>query len=333
MLSSATHGGHLLKAIVSVACSIFVLAGCGQQQTAPSSPSTSVGASEALAQRTEEDRALVDHQAPLRRGLFFKDNYSSLVARSRDGDARATCQLATELDFCAGSAENARYLLDAQERMGKLDASVYGRDSALATISEVARMRNEYCQDVPRATPSERIHYWRLAAERGHLPSVLHYASGRAFQPSETLLLLDELARFRTDALPMMQRAAQSGSYQAALMLARAYEPVSPPDVPPLLKQVIPRPEPARSLAYYLLAEQLAGKRSELPKDVIARLQNDVKRLRDELPANEATEAQNHYRELSAGSVASQSGQELIDQTPYTPMPGTESCEERALVR
>lgn len=94
-----------------------------------------------------------------------------------------------------------------------------------------------------------------------------------------------------------------------------------------------PRANPGRALAYYMLAEQLASKRGNLNESETSRLRDDVKRLREQLPPDEVAAAQTYYQELSPALEASQSGKELIDQTPYTPTPGTASSEERSIVR
>ncbi len=321
------------KRVVGILAAALALNACDDRPAPEPIPAPAADVSVRSSPVVAEAAEAIAHSPPtsaaasvsLRRGLFFKDNYDRLVAMSREGDARATCQLATELDFCAGAQEDARRLRDAEDRIRKFHPPS-SWDATLTTLTEVFELRGQYCESAPEASPSERARHWRLAAQRGHLASVIHYASGNAFQANETLFLLDDLKIFQGEAAGMMKNAAANGSFQAAVMLARSYSPEPPPDAPRLLVQALNSRDAVQSLAYLLRAEQIATSRSDIMPLDIARIRNETKFLRRAMSPDDVARAEQRFRELTAGSTASPAGKDQIDTTPYLPSPDTSSC-------
>ncbi|MDR7136112.1 hypothetical protein J2X06_003330 [Lysobacter niastensis] len=274
--------------------------------------------------------------APLPHSLYLKDDYPQLIARSQNGDARATCQLATNLDFCAGAEEDAKRLGEARERIEQINTSNPSKQGTLATFTELARLRGEYCVGVPTASPSERVRYWRRAAMAGHLPSLLHYASGRAFRSNETLALLDELKAFRSEALPMMKEAATSGSFQANVMLARVYSPERPPNRAALLEQAVGKKDKAKALAYFMVAEQIA-RQGGGGNDPDARLvPHEIEVLQRFMTEDEIVASNQVFRELMARQTAlgatDPGAESRTIQEGYLAVPETTSCEKGTLL-
>lgn len=160
--------------------------------------------------------AFHEQTSPLLRGTKLRDTLAELRDRAGKGDARAACQLATELDFCADADSRMRSLDAAAAR---LQAEFKGAVSSLsqATLdgfSETGAKQAQYCEGLAKISAEERIRNWRLAAMRGHLPSMLQYASGSSFGRNETLLVVDEFENVqghRSQAHGASSRERESG--------------------------------------------------------------------------------------------------------------------------
>lgn len=200
---------------------------------------------------------------PLR--LVFDD----LKRRAGTGDARAACRLAAELEQC----ERVRMqLAQFDDQMG---SRRHTQEVVAGNPEETARRKDmmerllakrgqrlleasEQCDGVPAISPAQRADLWRAAALGGSLPALTQYAVGNAFRLRDTLKLLPQLQVYRNEAESLALRAAQRGSLPATLALAGAYSPQRESGRRTYLAQVV-TPDPARSLALYLRAQQALG--------------------------------------------------------------------------
>lgn len=274
--------------------------------------------------------------APLPQGRTMRDVEVSLRQRADKGDAQASCQLAREMDFCAGAEEHARTLAKVAETIratkgGPLTQA--NNNYVLATMAELAQVRRDYCVGATDVTPHERLKYWRQAALRGHVASMIQYGSGEAFGRDQTLATLDELKVYSVEGVRIMKAAARSGSLQANLMLARAYAPVlSAPPTTPLLREAAKR-DASVSLAYYMVADQLL--RSSKVADVTAQqLRTEAESFRNFMTTAELAAADQMFAALQEDLKRSEEA--TFDPVVQNgkdanqPVPGTGFCSSDA---
>lgn len=214
-------------------------------------------------------------------------------------------------------------------------------------MSELVRERGEYCAGISETltAPSERIKYWQQAAASGHLPSMLQYASGSVFKRGEVLQVLDSLETYKRTALSMMRQVAANGSLDANLLLARAYYPGADPRFSLYgfyIGQVVDRKDGARSLAYYLLSQQLlkegSGEASVSPYTGIeAEVNNSIADLKRFLTPEEWAEGNRTYQSLSAQLKLSPDGLVPVlgfgTGTRYPSSPDISRCSKASFVR
>lgn len=195
---------------------------------------------------------------PLR--LVFDD----LKRRAGNGDARAACRLAAELEQC----ERVRLQLaqfddmtSQQQRMLEgMDPARRARMQESMQRTTLARgqqllQESERCDGVPAMSPAQRAELWRDAALGGSLPALAQYAVGNAFRTRDTLQVLPQLQTYRNEAEALALQAAERGSLKATLALAGAYSPQRDTGRRTYLAQVV-APDPSKSLALYLRAQQ-----------------------------------------------------------------------------
>lgn len=271
---------------------LFLIGCTGDSNEAAKQPAKNQPAK--LAQTESSPSPPISYASPLPRGRTLREFSAAMRSRAIGGDARAACQLARELDFCAGVEERAHHLSQMADRVRATQSagplSQRNKSDVLTTLSDLESVRNEYCEGFSDTPPGERVALWREAALRGHLPSMIQYGAGLAFGRNQTLATLDELRVYKQEGERIMGKAAQSGILQANLMLARAYAPqLSAPDTTPLLRQAV-RKNASKSFAYYMLTLQLRGGSESTPPSV-QQLQTETEMVRRAMSPTEVAEA------------------------------------------
>lgn len=294
------------RAVIGAVLS-FLVVSCsqdtGSSAAKPAQPLPSIAESPQLG-----DATLPTSVPALPRANTAREVVVLLRKRVDAGDAQATCQLAKELEFCAGAEANRHRLGMIAERINADQVAALNRNDILQTLTELAKVRGEYCEGMPALSSPESIAMWRRAAMRGHLPSMLQYGSGLAFPQDRLLDVLDELKVFRREGLDLTRRVAQSGNLQANLMLARAYAPRnSGPNRTPLLRQAV-RPDAAQALGYYLLAQQLQRSVAS-PGITTLGLQTETRSLQLMMSPDEVAEGERRFVELQGRLVPTPAAQ------------------------
>jgi hypothetical protein len=190
--------------------------------------------------------------------LPLRDSFADLKRRADGGDAHAACRLAAEFDRCDRLREAVHNLelMEAFPGWTTLQANSGARNRTDARKTRLVRAL-AHCDGAPALEPRQLVHYWRMAALGGHLPSLTHYALGEAFGPRPSLDLLGELQVYRSEAEHLARRAAAAGDPLAWLSLAHAYSPVGRPQSKrwTYLDQAI-EPDAVRSLALFQLVQR-----------------------------------------------------------------------------
>ena len=214
-----------------------------------------------------------------------------LKERASKGDALASCRLAAEYDYCEGFVARLSKLNETLENQRSISAESGNKSSdaivALEANAKELLSQADRCEGVVMPSPAERISYWRDSAQRGHVPSMVMYASGRVFYPSDTLSHLEELGIYKTEALSMATQAAQAGSMEALQALAAAYSPREYNVIGSsnLLGQVV-TPNPVEALTlYYFLRLSLNELSSEGSSVVLADVERKISQLEKDLSA------------------------------------------------
>ncbi len=191
------------------------------------------------------------------------DVYAQLHERAAQGDGRAACRLAIELQQCA----DRDFMLQGADRAAQMlqQSGQQPRDAGGAAgwgqrRLEVAQQQIDYalalderCDGVTETQLVEHADLWRRAALTGHVPSMVHYARGDGFRMRATLDSLDRLAQYKGEAERIMRSAAAAGSVEAAQQLAHAYQETRGPWAS-LLQQAV-KPNPFEALTLHELAE------------------------------------------------------------------------------
>ncbi|WP_337053460.1 hypothetical protein [Pseudoxanthomonas sp. USHLN014] len=195
---------------------------------------------------------------PLR--LVFDD----LKRRAGNGDARAACRLAAELEQCErvrlqlaqfdDMTRQQQRMLEGMEPARRAKAQENMERTSLARGQQLLQ-DSEGCEGVPAMSPAQRAGLWRDAALGGSLPALTQYAVGNAFRARDTLQVLPQLQLYRNEAEGLALQAAERGSLQATMALAGAYSPQRDTGRRTYLAQVV-TPDPSKSLALYLRAQQ-----------------------------------------------------------------------------
>jgi len=313
---------------------LWCMAGCSRVDA----PTARDEGSAAVAHPTSASGAIGDGQrqtspgAPFPKASTAREVTAILHERVATGDSQAACQLAREIEFCADAEAYAQRMSAFAERVNGLerDSEVLNKNDVLDTLTELAKVRGEYCAGMPRSTPSETVALWRKAALRGHLPSMLQYGSGLAFPRGRLLDTLDELKAYKQEGVQITKEVAQRGNLQANLMLARAYAPqTTGPDYTPLLRQAV-TPDPAQSLAYYMIA-QLLQQSAQSKRITALQLETEAKGLRMMMSEWDVSEGERRFAELQR-SLTPVSGSDFDplaqgERDSNQPIPGTQMCE------
>jgi hypothetical protein len=162
------------------------------------------------------------------------DIYDALKARAEQGDGRAACRLAAELQQCADrdfmleGADRAARMLDERGEQaatpGREPSQWESRRLSMAQQQiDFALALDERCKGISEAQLADHTNLWRRAALSGHVPSMVHYAKGDGFRMRATLDNLEALATYKGEAERMMRQAAAAGSAEAVQQLFAAY--------------------------------------------------------------------------------------------------------------
>lgn len=150
-----------------------------------------------------------------------------LRAAAAAGNANAACRLAAEYDGCA-FVDGSLAQLELSIERNRLASDQPYPESAVAFIKDAERIAMEkaaHCEGVAIPSSSVRIDYWRRAALSGNVAAMTAYSTGNVFMPQDLLDHLDALKTYRGEAADLAKRAAKSGSPDAVLALANAYNP------------------------------------------------------------------------------------------------------------
>lgn len=181
-------------------------------------------------------------------GVPLKDVLNDLKQRAADGDARAACRLSSDLSKC-------RFLPRIREM---LSTEITSAARAVAGSTEVARATRAATQLSALRERSERVcsgitdetsrDAWRFllqAANRGHVDSMLRFSIQPPLNEQNFAYDLEGWNAYKENALPLLERAAASGSTLAVYHLFRAYAGMAMPAGIELGHQ-----DPARAYAY-----------------------------------------------------------------------------------
>ncbi|GAA3929631.1 hypothetical protein [Luteimonas lutimaris] len=166
-------------------------------------------------------RPLPSTDLPLRRTL------DQLKREAAQGDPRAACRLAMELDHCNSLHESAR-VFERQASLrpqGMTQEDMRNHAALMERWADSLDRLSPRCDGVPLASSQERMRYWRAAALGGHVPAMTHYAIGIGFVRADTLKNLAALEAYRREAETMARRAAAAGDPLALFALIGAYMP------------------------------------------------------------------------------------------------------------
>lgn len=236
-----------------------------------------------VARPPSPDAPLPDLALPLR------DTWQGLKQRADSGDAKASCRLAAELEYC----DQIRQRLDAASAMladHEAMASLTGRSNPEAAAQERARRQaltnasedvlglSRHCEGVPSFPSQDRVRYWRSAALGGSVAAMRHYTVGNAFRLNDTLENLDELRLYRNDAEMIAKRAVAAGDLPTTLALAAAYSPQPRNGRRFYLAQVV-KPDPVQALALYLHVQDRLRDGPPLTQPAQARMETTLRDL------------------------------------------------------
>lgn len=324
----------MYRAVTAV--TLILLTACSRTGPAASDPAQPVGPNDSPPVEAGPSVAtspVTDGLPP--RGTTLQQMIPALRVRIAQGDAVASCQLAREFDFCAGAEEKAQYL-SRIETQRKTPRSSSDETDAASTLTDLAKIRAEYCVGVSAISPAERIGLWRQAALKGHVSSMLQYGSGLAFGYNQILATVDELRAYKNEGPKLVERVAQNGGFQANLMLARAYAPqLTAPDRVPLLRQAVTKSS-ATSLAYYNIAKDLRSVTAETAPTERA-LEAEMRLLTLSMSPQELSESEQKYQTLRGQMKNSDRAIVDIDALNNAdvnqPVPGMELCGSGGILR
>lgn len=262
--------------------------------------------------------------------LPLRDSFAELKRRADGGDANAACRLAAELDRCDRLREEVRNLDTLMKvfATGAQSGGIFGtRDRAVERRTLMVRTL-AHCDGAPRLEPRQVVHYWRMAALGGHLPSLTHYATGDAFGPRPSLDLLGELQVYRSEAGKLARRAAAAGDPMALLSLARAYSPIGKAASGEwtYLDQAV-EPDVVQSLALFRLAH-LAYAGDEHMESTLAR---NIGRIEGTMTGSQRLQADRLLQRLQREWQSPDIGQSLSGMQTYVLRPPATALENCAL--
>lgn len=170
------------------------------------------------------------------------DVYDDLKARAQQGDGKAACRLAADLQQCVwrdqilpGLERVTRRMANQPDFQPSTEADPR-RQAWESRMLDMAQHQVDYatglaarCKGLSDAQIAEHVDWWRTAALSGHVPSMVHYAKGDAFRLNATIENLQRLATYKEDAERWMRAAAATGSPDALQQLLLAYAPERSP--------------------------------------------------------------------------------------------------------
>ena len=202
------------------------------------------------------------------------DIYDTLKERARQGDGKAACRLAIELqqcstrDFMLQGADRATRMMANRPNAATPDARRQEWESRMLDVAQrqidYAVALDERCQGLSQDQVAEHVDWWRAAALSGHVPSMVHYAKGDGFRLNATLDNLDRLAAYRGEAERLMRAAAAAGSAEALQQLLLSYAPERDPRGTLLQQAIEPDPVEAAALLRLMQERGIALPRSEM---------------------------------------------------------------------
>lgn len=201
------------------------------------------------------------------------DYHDELAARARQGDGKAACRLAAELQQCVWREAILLDLDRATNRLANLPDSTANdprRQQWESRMLDMAQRQVDYasaldarCNGLEEAQVAAHVNWWRMAALSGHVPSLVHYAKGDAFRQHATLDNLERLATYKRDAERLMRAAAAAGSAEAVQQLLLAYAPERGPRGTLLQQSIKPDLAEAQALLRLMQERGIALPRSE----------------------------------------------------------------------
>lgn len=204
------------------------------------------------------------------------DIYDTLKERARQGDGKAACRLAIELQQCSTRDFMLQGADRATRRMANLPNAATPdarRQEWESRMLDVAQRQIDYavalddrCQGLSQGQVAEHVDWWRTAALSGHLPSLVHYAKGNGFRLNATLDNLDRLAAYRVEAERLMRAAAAAGSAEALQQLLLSYAPERDPRGTLLQQAIEPDPIEAAALLRLMQERGIPLPRSEIDR-------------------------------------------------------------------
>lgn len=236
----------------------------------------------------EVGSSLPDENLPL------KSIVDDLKLRAAKGEAQASCRLAAEYDYCAFQHQQLRKISKAWENIEIRDPDQSQKASLwlITSLSDLALKKADHCEDVEIPESGRRIDYWREAALKGHVSSMVAYSTGRVFHPRNTLTNLPQLETYKHEALRLAKKAALAGNLDAVFALAVAYTPdESDTFGRDLLAQVV-RPDAKEALTLlYIIDGFLKTKQEPALVPLEKQVQTRIDRLITDLPQHDVRNA------------------------------------------
>lgn len=147
----------------------------------------------------------------------LRDAFAALDQAARRGQAEAACRLGAELSACRSARAAARYQMPA-ERMAAMwaqqrldEKQVEQRlEHLLRTQDNLAR-RLAHCEGMQLDAVAPPAHYFMLAADAGHVPSMVQALHAEQYSPAALFRDPALIPRFRANALRYLHGALEAG--------------------------------------------------------------------------------------------------------------------------
>jgi TPR repeat protein len=203
----------------------------GKKRPAPiAQDSTDVSESTVL--KTESGEVITEKSLPLPpANMPLHEIYALLQRRADTGDGKAACRLAIELLRCQQTLNMNKYMsadadivveeADKSMRPGDKLKMANSIDEQRLTIMEKAKS----CGKISTQQLKQASRYLRQAAYASQPDAMVAYVDGRGLEGEGGFALVrsSDLDLWRRDALPIAQRALQSGVPEAVYLLSNAY--------------------------------------------------------------------------------------------------------------
>lgn len=216
-----------------------------------------------------------------------------LRAAAAAGNANAACRLAAEYDGCAfvdGNLAKVELSIErrrlANDQPSSEEAVAFTKDAETSAMGKAA-----HCEGVTIPPSNVRIDHWRRAALSGNVAAMTAYSTGSVFQPRDVLETLDALKTYKAEAADMALRAARSGSPDAVLALANAYNPNERIGFGRSLLSQVVESDPKEALALYRLYRSSLVEHNPAYEQKLRRLDAKVALLEGQVPGSWVAEA------------------------------------------